>query len=319
MISVQQLGKAFQQHYIFQSVDFTVEKGEIISIVGPSGTGKSTLLKCLAGLEDITEGGLIIEGKDVTKVPANKRPVVMMFQQSLLFPHLTVLENVMYGLKFQMKSKQERQKKAQAFLEKVNMAPFANAMPHELSGGQQQRVALVRALLTQPSLLLLDEPFSSLDNELRQETRDWVKWLLKEQNSTAIFVTHDIEEAMILGDRVAVFGENKLQQIGAPMDVYHQPNSRFVAKFYCDGLMLDDTSFVHTTRLQLLAAESEEIFFLSFDGSIRNTRLKHGKLFYDVSLPALKQKITLQSDRVYQADEKIKIGIASQQDIVQLT
>lgn len=152
MISVQQLGKAFQQHYIFQSVDFTVEKGEIISIVGPSGTGKSTLLKCLAGLEDITEGGLIIEGKDVTKVPANKRPVVMMFQQSLLFPHLTVLENVMYGLKFQMKSKQERQKKAQAFLEKVNMAPFANAMPHELSGGQQQRVALVRALLTQPSL-----------------------------------------------------------------------------------------------------------------------------------------------------------------------
>ncbi|MBM7619702.1 iron(III) transport system ATP-binding protein/sulfate transport system ATP-binding protein/putative spermidine/putrescine transport system ATP-binding protein [Bacillus tianshenii] len=314
MIAIHDMKKAFKKSYVFESVSFTMTKGEILSIVGPSGTGKSTLLKCLAGLEEMSGGSFYIEEKEMTSIPASIRPVVMMFQQPFLFPHMTVLDNVMYGLKFQKRSKKENTAKARSFLAKVNLSDYENFMPYELSGGQQQRVALARALVTSPSLLLLDEPFSSLDNALRQETRDWVKRLLKEQNTTAIFVTHDIEEAMIMGDRVSVFGEGRLQQIGDPSDIYYHPKSTFVAEFYSDGFMLDPSTFVHTEKLHVI--KHGETHARSWSATILNKRMKHGRVFYDIKLADNQKHVTILAEDIYQVGEKLLIGIVKEEDVI---
>ncbi|WP_223701640.1 ABC transporter ATP-binding protein [Sutcliffiella deserti] len=317
MIVIQEMKKAFNKSsYVFESVSFTMAKGEIVSIVGPSGTGKSTFLKCLAGFEEITGGTFYIEEKEMTAIPANKRPVVMIFQQPFLFPHMTVLDNVLYGLKFQQGSKKEKTAKARDFLEKVSLSDYGAYMPYELSGGQQQRVALSRALVTNPSLLLLDEPFSSLDNALRQETRDWVKKLLQEQNTTAIFVTHDIEEAMIIGDRVAVFGEGKLQQIGDPSDIYYHPKSTFVAEFYSDGFMLDPVTFVHTEKLFIL--HKQESYARSWGANVVHKRMKHGKIFYDIKLKDNQKQLTILGEDVYQEGEELLIGIKKAEDVIKI-
>ncbi|WP_417897726.1 ABC transporter ATP-binding protein [Bacillus haimaensis] len=315
MIVIQDMEKSYKKSSsVFESVSFTMEKGEIVSVVGPSGTGKSTFLKCLAGLEEMTGGSYYIEEKEMTSIPANKRPVVMMFQQPFLFPHMTVLDNVMYGLKFQQGSKKEKTSKARSFLGKVNLSDYEAYMPYELSGGQQQRVALARALVTSPSLLLLDEPFSSLDNALRQETRDWVKRLLREQNTTAIFVTHDIEEAMIMGDRVAVFGEGRLQQIGDPSDIYYHPKSTFVAEFYSDGFMLNPSTFVHTEKLHVI--KHGETNARSWKATIVNKRMRHGKVFYDIKLTDNQKQLTILAEENYQAGEELLIGIEKEEDLI---
>ncbi|MFE7065124.1 ABC transporter ATP-binding protein [Sutcliffiella sp. NPDC057660] len=315
MIVIQDMKKSYKKSSsVFESVSFTMAKGEIVSIVGPSGTGKSTFLKCLAGLEEMTGGSFYIEEKEITSIPANKRPVVMMFQQPFLFPHMTVLDNVMYGLRFQQGSKKEKTAKARSFLGKVNLTDYEAYMPYELSGGQQQRVALARALVTSPSLLLFDEPFSSLDNALRQETRDWVKRLLKEQNTTAIFVTHDIEEAMIMGDRVAVFGECRLQQIGDPSDIYYHPKSSFVAEFYSDGFMLDPVTFVHSEKLQVI--NPGETHAQCWSATVVNKRMKHGKVFYDIKLTDNQKQLTILAEDDYQAGEELLIGIEKEEDVI---
>ncbi|MCA1320938.1 ABC transporter ATP-binding protein [Bacillus tianshenii] len=315
MIVIQDMKKAFNKSSsIFESVSFTMVKGEILSVVGPSGTGKSTFLKCLAGLEKMTGGTFYIEEKEMTSIPANKRGVVMMFQQPFLFPHMSVLDNVIYGLKFQKRSKKENTAKARSFLAKVNLSDYENSMPYELSGGQQQRVALARALVTSPRLLLLDEPFSSLDNALRQETRDWVKHLLKDQDTTAIFVTHDIEEAMIMGDRVAVFGEGRLQQIGDPSDIYYHPKSSFVAEFYSDGFMLDPVTFVHTEKLQVI--KPEETHAKCWRATVLNKRMKHGKVFYDIKLAENHKQLTILAEEIYQAGEELLVGIKNLEDVM---
>jgi ABC-type Fe3+/spermidine/putrescine transport system ATPase subunit len=211
-IRCEQCQKAFNDQIVFDQVRLEMKQGEILSLVGPSGTGKSTLLRCIAGLEQLTLGQIYIEGIDVTNLQANKRPVVMMFQQTLLFPHMTVLENVTYGLKMRKVKKKRRNEEGMELLEKVEMAKYANYYPYECSGGQQQRIALARALITKPKLLLLDEPFSSLDTDLRSSIRDWVRRLLKEEEITAIFVTHDKEESMIMGDLVAVMERKRFNK-----------------------------------------------------------------------------------------------------------
>lgn len=313
---IEKVSKRYGEKSIILDMNLTIDQGEIISVVGPSGSGKSTLLKCLAGLEAVSTGTIKVGKEDITSLQANQRPIVMMFQQPLLFPHMTVLENVMIGLSFKRKgTKAKRKELATNFLIKVGLDGYGKSYPYELSGGQQQRVALARALITNPHLLLLDEPFSSIDNEKRDELRLWVKNLLKEEGIASLFVTHDIEEAMLMGDRVVVFAEQKIQQVGKPMDVYEEPATPFVAKFYSDGLLVDANSFIHSKKLTVAKEKSEE-GFQSYKGTVVQKKVKHGSLFYDIQMEALHQKLTLPSIENLDLSQQVWVTVQQEQDLV---
>ncbi|MBM7579476.1 ABC transporter ATP-binding protein [Jeotgalibacillus terrae] len=241
-LEVKNVSKQFDKAEIFKDLSFSLKKGEILSLAGPSGTGKSTLLRCLAGLDHFSNGEVLIEDTDLLAMQVKKRPVGMVFQQALLFPHLTLLENVAYGKKI-THGKKEAYEMAHSYLKEVGLENHVKQYPHELSGGQQQRAALVRAMLLKPKLLLLDEPFSSLDPGLRKELREWVRSFLKKEEMTSIFVTHDKDEAMLLGDRTAVMAEGRLQQIGLPHELYHTPHNALVAELYSDVIVLDEARY----------------------------------------------------------------------------
>ncbi|TYS57389.1 ABC transporter ATP-binding protein [Sutcliffiella horikoshii] len=317
-IVIEKLSKSYGEKCIISNMSLTIKQGEIISVVGPSGSGKSTLLKCLAGLEPVSAGSIKVGEKDITSMQANQRPIVMMFQQPLLFPHMTVLENVMIGLSFKRKgTKAEQKEQAANFLMKVGLEGYGKNYPYELSGGQQQRVALARALITNPQLMLLDEPFSSIDNEKRDELRLWVKNLLKEEGIASLFITHDIEEAMLMGDRVVVFAEQIVQQVGKPLDVYEEPATPFVAKFYSDGLLIGMDSFVHSEKLTVVIEQSEECY-QSYAGKVVQKKVKHGSLFYDIQIEALHQKLTLPSVENLDLSQHVWVTVKKEQDVVHL-
>ena len=208
-----------------------IEPGELVVLLGPSGCGKTTALRILAGLDEATSGTVSVGGRDVSRVPANKRDMGMVFQAYSLFPHLTVLENVAFGLKMRGKAKDERISRATEMLDLVRLAAHTDKYAGELSGGQQQRVALARALAIQPRVLLLDEPLSALDAKVRVQLRDEIRRLQLEIGTTTLFVTHDQEEALAVADRVGVMNRGRLEQVAAPADLYANPATPFVAEF----------------------------------------------------------------------------------------
>jgi iron(III) transport system ATP-binding protein len=235
LLQVRHLTKRFTNsgYPAVEDVSFELERGEILALVGPSGCGKTTTLRLIAGLERPGAGHIWLDGRllasESVLVPPEQRGVGMVFQDYALFPHLTVFENVAFGL--QRLPAAEKRARVGELLNLVEMEALASRFPHQLSGGERQRAALVRALAPQPALLLLDEPFSSLDADRRREVRQQVRSLLKSLQATAIFVTHDQEEALSLGDRLAVFHRGRLEQIGAPDQVFHASATRFVAEF----------------------------------------------------------------------------------------
>jgi putative spermidine/putrescine transport system ATP-binding protein len=208
-----------------------IEPGELVALLGPSGCGKTTALRILAGLDEATSGTVSVDGKDFTRVPANKRDMGMVFQAYSLFPHLTVVDNVAFGLKMRGKDKGGRLSRADEMLELVGLTAHRNKYASELSGGQQQRVALARALAIQPRVLLLDEPLSALDAKVRVQLRDEIRRVQLEVGTTTLFVTHDQEEALAVADRVGVMSQGKLEQLAAPADLYANPATPFVAEF----------------------------------------------------------------------------------------
>jgi iron(III) transport system ATP-binding protein len=214
-------------------VSLSLQKGEILALVGPSGCGKTTTLRVIAGFEQPDSGTVYLGSQLVAGlgrfIPPERRGVGMVFQEHALFPHLTVLENVGFGLVG--RSRAARKDAAQSMLTLLGLERMGHRYPHELSGGERQRVALARALAPQPIVLLLDEPFSSLDADLRTQIREEVRVILKTMGATAIFVTHDQEEALYMGDRLAVFNQGRLEQIGSPEEIFHNPSTRFVAEF----------------------------------------------------------------------------------------
>ncbi len=216
---------------VVQSLDLEVKAGEFMVLVGPSGCGKSTTLRMLAGLEQVSEGKIFIGARDVTQVPPAQRGVAMVFQSYALYPHMSVAENMGFALKMAGRSKAEVEAAVAKAARSLQLEPLLKRLPRELSGGQRQRVAIGRAIVREPAVFLFDEPLSNLDAALRNETRVELARLHEELGATIIYVTHDQVEAMTLGDRIAVFNQGRIEQVGAPMEVYQRPRTRFVAGF----------------------------------------------------------------------------------------
>ena len=212
-------------------VSLDIEKGELVTLLGPSGCGKTTTLRMIAGFEFPTSGRIILDGQEINPLPPHKREMSMVFQSYAIFPHLTVFENIAYGLNVQRLSKSVIKERVNKVLDLVHLEGYGDRAPTQLSGGQQQRVALARALIMEPKVLLMDEPLSNLDAKLREEMRTEIRRIQKEMNITSVYVTHDQIEAMTLSDRIVVMNQGIIEQIGTPVEIYRFPNSRFVADF----------------------------------------------------------------------------------------
>jgi putative spermidine/putrescine transport system ATP-binding protein len=230
-LHAQGLSKAYGASMALQPLELKVYSGELLALLGPSGSGKTTLLQVICGLIEPTGGRLVIDGRDETDKPVNKRDIGVVFQNYALFPHLTVRENVAFPLQMRKIAAADLRQKLEATLAMVGLSDFGNRLPRELSGGQQQRVALARCLVYQPSLILMDESLSALDRKLRENMQIEIKRLHRETGATIIFVTHDQEEALALADRICLMNEGRIEQLGTPEDLYEQPRSAFVADF----------------------------------------------------------------------------------------
>jgi putative spermidine/putrescine transport system ATP-binding protein len=228
---LEHLHKRFGDFTAIQELDISLEGGEFLSLLGPSGCGKTTALRIVAGFERPTAGRVVVEGKDLTHVPPNRRDMGMVFQAYSLFPNMNAQDNVEFGLRVRRKPPGERKRKVAELIELVGLSAAAQRYPHQLSGGMQQRVALARALAIEPRVLLLDEPLSALDALVRVQLREEIRRLQTQLGITTLYVTHDQEEALSISDRVAVLTEGRIEQIGAPADIYNEPKTPFVAEF----------------------------------------------------------------------------------------
>jgi putative spermidine/putrescine transport system ATP-binding protein len=231
VVEMSDLRRTFGAVLALDGFSLRVEPGELIALLGPSGSGKTTALRVLAGLEVADYGRIVVGNRDVTHLPAHRRDMGMVFQAYSLFPNMTAIENVAFGLRIRKVNAAMRKRRAGELLELTGLAGEANRYPHQLSGGQQQRVALARALAIEPSVLLLDEPLSALDAAVRSRLRDEIRRIQLEVGTTTVFVTHDQEEALSIADRVGVMKDGRLQQVGTPFQIYNEPANAFVASF----------------------------------------------------------------------------------------
>jgi len=231
--------KRFGEFTAVSSVSFDIDRGEFFSLLGPSGSGKTTLLRMTAGFEEPTEGDIFLEGKSIVNVPPYKRPVNMVFQDLALFPHMNVYKNIAFGLEMMKTPKTEIKKRVREILEVVRLAGYENRRIGQLSGGEQQRTALARALVPNPSVLLLDEPLANLDRRLRDEMQIELKELHRKVGVTFLYVTHDQESALTMSDRIGIMHNGKIEQIGTVYEIYHKPNTLFIANFIGDTNIID--------------------------------------------------------------------------------
>ena len=234
-VKFENITKKFNETVAVDNVSCTFEAGTLTTLLGPSGCGKTTSLRIIAGLERATEGKILVDNEDVTILPATDRDVSMVFQSYALFPHMSVIENVSYGLKMINVNKEEYIEKALETLKLVNLDGYENRMPSELSGGQQQRVAVARAIVLKPKVLLFDEPLSNLDAKLRRQVREDIREIQQKLGVTTIYVTHDQEEALAISDKVIVMNKAVIAQEGSPKDLYNFPKNKFVANFIGDA------------------------------------------------------------------------------------
>ena len=327
--------KAFGNVQAVDNLDLEVGEGQILALLGPSGCGKTTALRLIAGFEQPGTGTISVNGSSVAGpgvwVPPERRKIGMVFQDGALFPHLTVEQNVAYGLH----QREGRRERVAEVLRLVGMGELLTRMPHELSGGQQQRLALARALAPEPDVLLLDEPFSNLDPHLRHQVRRDVLEILHQSNSTAIFVTHDQEEALLLGDIIGVMQEGKLVQVGPPEDVFHRPASHFVAEFigtadFVPGRMDEEGMVteigVFSTEDRLPPGVHAEVMLRPSDvaigpcnegtGEVVDRTFKGTHYLYSVALPSGMVLHSLQDHSAYyRKGERVSIGLAADRTV----
>ena len=289
-IVVKGVSKRFNDFPALENVSLDVETGSLTALLGPSGSGKSTLLRVIAGLEQPDQGEVVIFGDDATGVAPQKRGVGFVFQHYAAFKHMTVFDNIAFGLTIRKRPKDEIKDRVSELLELVQLKPFAHRYPAQLSGGQRQRMALARALAVEPRVLLLDEPFGALDARVRSELREWLRRLHEEVHVTTVFVTHDQEEAMQVADRIAVMNKGVIEQVGGPRDLYENPESEFVMSFIGPVNRVGDT-WVRPHDLELLSYPSdgadeamiERIVHLGFEVRIELTRADGEKMWAQVT------------------------------------
>jgi putative spermidine/putrescine transport system ATP-binding protein len=256
-VEFQDLHRWYGPVHALDGLSIDIAPGELVALLGPSGCGKTTALRALGGLDELDGGTILVDGKDITNVPASRRGMGVVFQAYSLFPNMTSIDNVGYGLRLRGVGKDERRKRAGAMLELVGLSKQADRYPYQMSGGQQQRVALARALAIEPKVLLLDEPLSALDAKVRRQLREEIRRIQIAVGTTTLFVTHDQEEALALGDRVGVMSAGRLEQIAPPAELYDRPATAFVAEFVgltnrLKGVAADGTVEVLGVRVPLL-------------------------------------------------------------------
>ena len=261
-LQLKELSKSYKKIQAVKYLDLELDKGELLSILGPSGCGKTTTLRMVGGFIAPDHGRVIIEGQDITQMLPNLRPTATVFQSYALFPHMNVLENVSYSLKFKGLKRKQILKKGEEMLDMVGLKHYRYQSINQLSGGEQQRVALARALIMNPKVLLLDEPLSNLDAKLRIKMRKEIKDLQSAMEITTLYVTHDQEEALSISDRLVVMNEGSVEQIGRPQEIYRHPQNSFVADF------IGRTNFISGTDDQLLAVRPEQIIVSDTEGSM---------------------------------------------------
>ena len=242
-IRFENINKSFGDNHVLKYINLDIEKGEFVTLLGSSGCGKSTLLRCLSGLEQVTSGKIYLDGVDITNVSPRDRGIGMVFQQYSLFPNMSVKDNVAFGLKMKKVPKDEIDKKVKQMLDIVGLSDKIDQFPMQLSGGQQQRVALARAIVTEPKVLLLDEPLSAIDALLRHNLQIEIRRIQKELNITTIFVTHDQDEAMVMSDTIHLFNAGHIEQSGTPVDLYTAPKTKFAASFIGNYNLLSAKKF----------------------------------------------------------------------------
>jgi len=275
-VSLENVTKTFGDLVAVSEVNLHIEKGEFLVILGPSGCGKTTLLRLIAGFLEPTSGTILIGGRDVSQLPANKRNIGIVFQNYALFPHKTTFENVAYGLKIRNLPEDEIKRKVTTFLGTFGLTGTEDRYPRELSGGQQQRVALARALIIEPDILLLDEPLSNLDYKLRIQLRSEIKRVHDQFHTTSIYVTHDQGEALVLSDRIAVLKNGHVEQVSDPKTLYERPRTSFIADFIGEANILEGkisrtergVSEIVTNETMLIAVDSSKLDHVPSDGKV---------------------------------------------------
>jgi iron(III) transport system ATP-binding protein len=279
--------KKFGAVTALKSLDLTIEPGKLVTLLGPSGCGKTTTLRLIAGLEMATSGKIHIGGEDVTHLTATYRKVSMVFQSYALFPHMTVLQNVAYGLTVKSMPKAEAAEKAEHGLELVGLSGFGDRLPSELSGGQQQRVAVARAIVLEPEVLLLDEPLSNLDAKLRRHVREEIRQIQQRLGLTAVYVTHDQEEAMAVSDRIIVMKNAEIAQEGTPDELYQTPKSAFIADFIGDANLAD--CVIESSNAGQANVRMDDLIYQVNDGGLQPGTAKMVLRPHNLRLAAAKQ------------------------------
>lgn len=293
-VRILNLKKKFGSSLAVSDFSLEVNHGELVAFLGPSGCGKTTTLRMIAGFIEPTAGDIIINDKNVTNVPVHKRNTGMVFQKYALFPHMTVSENVAFGLKMRKVNNKEATEKINNVLSMVQLENFSDRYPRQLSGGQQQRVALARALVIEPEVFLLDEPLSNLDAKLRVEVREQIRTLQKNLSLTTIFVTHDQEEAMAIADRIAIMNDGKIQQIGTPKELYEQPANYFVANFlgrmnFLSG-KTENKKFISELGINLPLVEGQKISRVGVRPE--NTLISNQEIDGEINIPAVVKSVS---------------------------
>lgn len=332
VLQAQGLYKSYGQVKALDDVNIEIEDSELLAVIGPSGSGKTTLLRSIAGFVQLDSGKIFIRSKDITDLPPEKRNVAMFFQNYALWPHMTVFENVAYGLRIRRYDKKVIREKVEWALDFLDIKPLAERKPNQLSGGQQQRVALARAIVVQPDVLLLDEPLSNLDAKIRMRIRFELKALQKKLQIATLYVTHDQEEALSIADRIAVMHNGKVLQIGTPQQVYKEPVNLFVADFIGVNSIVRikplDKDIVKVGNLEFqpqqgvlhLVIRAEEARVLPAkehvtlkEGDLRLEGIVMGKLYlgskhrYEIKIHGIEEILFINSEEVFDINEQIQI------------
>lgn len=331
IIELKHISKVYSDNGFKAVDDFNLEvkRGEFVTFLGPSGCGKTTTLRMIAGFELPTSGQILLNGKDISQLPANKRPINTVFQRYALFPHMNIYENIAFGLKLKKLPKEEIRKKVKHVLDMVDLEGFENRRISTLSGGQQQRIAIARALVNEPEILMLDEPLGALDLKMRKEMQLELKNMHDQLGITFIYVTHDQEEALTMSDKIVVMSEGKIQQIGTPEDIYNEPENAFVADFigesnifkgimtghmkvrFCGGEFTGMDDVAEGTLVDVVVRPEDVIITPPEEGTITGvvTSVIFKGMHYEVAVESGKYEMVIRTTKCYHVDDKVGIRL----------